>query len=185
MQEITCRPSRSVSPKFRPGTIMRRSSPIPPGIRAILTRSSMWRSTPSSPSLVALPAAYAFSRYRFHGRQASVFLAADQSYGAARGVRPALLSSFIPRSGSFDTHIAVALAHCLFNVPLASGFWKASCRGVPKEIDETAYIDGYSFWRFFVKIFMPTDRLGHRCGLRSSASCSPGSNCCWPHPDVS
>ena len=27
--------------------------------------------------------------------------------------------------------------------------------GVPKEIDETAYIDGYSFPRFFVKIFMP------------------------------
>jgi len=27
--------------------------------------------------------------------------------------------------------------------------------GVPKEIDETAYIDGYSFTRFFVRIFMP------------------------------
>jgi glycerol transport system permease protein len=26
---------------------------------------------------------------------------------------------------------------------------------VPKEIDETAYIDGYSASRFFVKIFMP------------------------------
>ncbi len=28
-------------------------------------------------------------------------------------------------------------------------------RGVPKEIDETAYIDGYSFPRFFIRIFMP------------------------------
>ena len=27
--------------------------------------------------------------------------------------------------------------------------------GVPKEIDETAYIDGYSFPRFFVKILVP------------------------------
>ena len=27
---------------------------------------------------------------------------------------------------------------------------------VPKELDETAYVDGYSFWRFFVKIFIPT-----------------------------
>ena len=27
--------------------------------------------------------------------------------------------------------------------------------GVPKEIDETAYIDGYSFPKFFVKIFVP------------------------------
>ena len=28
-------------------------------------------------------------------------------------------------------------------------------RGVPKEIDETAYIDGYSFPRFFIRIFTP------------------------------
>jgi hypothetical protein len=31
---------------------------------------------------------------------------------------------------------------------------------VPKEIDETAYIDGYSFPRFFVKIFIPLIRAG-------------------------
>jgi glycerol transport system permease protein len=57
--------------------------------------------------------------------------------------------------GLFDTHIAVALAHCLFNVPLAVWILEGFMRGVPKEIDETAYIDGYSFGRFFVKIFMP------------------------------
>lgn len=32
--------------------------------------------------------------------------------------------------------------------------------GVPKELDETAYLDGYSFWRFFVKIFIPTIAAG-------------------------
>jgi hypothetical protein len=57
--------------------------------------------------------------------------------------------------GLFDTHIAVALAHCLFNVPLAVWILEGFMRGVPKEIDETAYIDGYSFGTFFVKIFMP------------------------------
>ncbi|NHW17462.1 ABC transporter permease subunit, partial [Escherichia coli] len=55
----------------------------------------------------------------------------------------------------FDTHIAVAIAHCLFNVPLAVWILEGFMRGVPKEIDETAYIDGYSFGRFFVKIFTP------------------------------
>jgi glycerol transport system permease protein len=57
--------------------------------------------------------------------------------------------------GLFDTHIAVALAHCLFNVPLAVWILEGFMRGVPKEIDETAYIDGYGFGRFFVKIFIP------------------------------
>ena len=37
-----------------------------------------------------------------------------------------------------DTHIAVALAHCLFNVPLAVWILEGFMRGVPKEIDETA-----------------------------------------------
>ena len=32
--------------------------------------------------------------------------------------------------------------------------------GVPKELDETAYVDGYSFWRFFAKIFVPTIAAG-------------------------
>ena len=31
---------------------------------------------------------------------------------------------------------------------------------VPKELDETAYVDGYSFWRFFLKIFIPSIAAG-------------------------
>ena len=62
--------------------------------------------------------------------------------------------------GLFDTHIAVALAHCLFNMPLAVWILEGFMSGVPKEIDETAYIDGYSFPRFFVKIFMPLIACG-------------------------
>ena len=32
--------------------------------------------------------------------------------------------------------------------------------GVPKELDETAYVDGYSFPRFFITIFLPTIKAG-------------------------
>ncbi|MDH8174201.1 hypothetical protein QIG29_27480, partial [Klebsiella pneumoniae] len=48
----------------------------------------------------------------------------------------------------FDTPWAVALAHCLFNVPLAVWILEGFVSGVPKEIDETAFLDGYSFPRF-------------------------------------
>ena len=57
--------------------------------------------------------------------------------------------------GLFDTVWAVAIAHCLFNVPLAVWILEGFVSGVPREIDETAAIDGYSFPRFFVRIFMP------------------------------
>jgi len=62
--------------------------------------------------------------------------------------------------GLLDTHIAVALAHCLFNVPLAVWILEGFMSGVPREIDETAFIDGYSLPRFFVTIFIPLIRAG-------------------------
>ena len=59
-----------------------------------------------------------------------------------------------------DTHIAVALAHLLFNVPLAVWILEGFMSGVPREIDETAYIDGYSFPRFFLTIYIPLIKAG-------------------------
>ena len=103
---------------------------------------------------VALPAAYAFSRYSFMGDKHLFFwLLTNRMAPPAVFALPffQLYSSI----GLFDTHIAVALAHCLFNVPLAVWILEGFMRGVPKEIDETAYIDGYSFGRFFIQIFMP------------------------------
>jgi glycerol transport system permease protein len=103
---------------------------------------------------VALPAAYAFSRYSFMGDKHLFFwLLTNRMAPPAVFALPffQLYSSI----GLFDTHIAVALAHCLFNVPLAVWILEGFMRGVPREIDETAYIDGYSFPRFFIKIFMP------------------------------
>jgi glycerol transport system permease protein len=103
---------------------------------------------------VALPAAYAFSRYRFLGDKHLFFwLLTNRMAPPAVFVLPffQLYSAF----GLIDTHIAVALAHCLFNVPLAVWILEGFMSGVPKEIDETAYIDGYSFPRFFLRIFVP------------------------------
>ena len=103
---------------------------------------------------VALPAAYAFSRYSFIGDKHLFFwLLTNRMAPPAVFALPffQLYSSI----GLFDTHIAVALAHCLFNVPLAVWILEGFMRGVPKEIDETAYIDGYSWGRFFLRIFMP------------------------------
>ncbi len=103
---------------------------------------------------VALPAAYAFSRYRFYGDNHLFFWLLTN-----RMAPPAVFAlPFFQLYSSislFDTHIAVALAHCLFNVPLAVWILEGFMRGVPREIDETAYIDGFSFPRFFTRIFVP------------------------------
>ena len=104
--------------------------------------------------VVALPAAYAFSRYSFMGDKHLFFWLLTN-----RMAPPAVFAlpffQLYSSVGLFDTHIAVALAHCLFNVPLAVWILEGFMRGVPKEIDETAYLDGYSFGRFFLQIFTP------------------------------
>jgi glycerol transport system permease protein len=102
----------------------------------------------------ALPAAYAFSRYKFLGEKHLFFWLLTN-----RMAPPAVFAlpffNLYSAIGLFDTPWAVALAHCLFNVPLAVWILEGFMSGVPREIDETAAIDGYSFPRFFVKIFMP------------------------------
>jgi glycerol transport system permease protein len=109
--------------------------------------------------LLALPAAYAFSRYRFLGDKHVFFwFLTNRMSPAAVYVLP--FFQLYSAVGLFDTHWAVAFAHCLFNVPLAIWILEGFMSGVPKEIDETAYIDGYSFPRFFITIFIPLIRSG-------------------------
>jgi len=108
---------------------------------------------------VALPAAYAFSRYRFLGDKHLFFWLLTN-----RMAPPAVFAlPFIQLYSAvelFDTTWAVALAHCLFNIPLAVWILEGFMSGVPRELDETAFIDGYSFPKFFVKIFLPTIKAG-------------------------
>ncbi len=97
----------------------------------------------------ALPAAYAFSRYKFLGDKHLFFWLLTN-----RMAPPAIFAlpffQFYSSINLFDTHIAVALAHCLFNIPLAVWILEGFISAVPKELDETAYVE----------IFIPTITAG-------------------------
>jgi glycerol transport system permease protein len=103
---------------------------------------------------VALPAAYAFSRYRFLGDKHLFFWLLSN-----RMAPPAVFAlpffQLYSAVGLFDTPWAVALAHCVFNIPLAVWILEGFMSGVPREIDEMAAIDGWSFPAFFIRVFMP------------------------------
>ena len=107
----------------------------------------------------ALPAAYAFSRYRFLGDKHLFFWLLTN-----RMAPPAVFAlpffQLYSSVGLFDTSLAVALAHCLFNIPLAVWILEGFMSGIPKELDETAFIDGYSFPAFFIRIFIPAATAG-------------------------
>ncbi|MEM5277506.1 carbohydrate ABC transporter permease [Cupriavidus taiwanensis] len=108
---------------------------------------------------VALPAAYAFSRYQFIGDKHVFFwLLTNRMTPPAVFLLP--FFQLYSTIGLMDTHLGVALAHLVFNVPLAVWILEGFMSGVPREIDETAYVDGYSFPRFFLTIFLPLIKAG-------------------------
>lgn len=109
--------------------------------------------------VVALPAAYAFSRYRFLGDKHLFFwLLTNRMAPPAVFLLPVF--QLYSALGLLDTYIAVALAQTLFNVPLAVWILEGFMSGIPREIDETAFIDGFSLPRFFVTVFIPLIRAG-------------------------
>ncbi|MFN3238929.1 MAG: carbohydrate ABC transporter permease [Pseudomonadales bacterium] len=104
--------------------------------------------------IVAIPAAYAFSRLRFTGDKHLFFWLL-----VCRMVPPAVVMVPMVQIASLfqviDTYIAVAVAHCLFNVPIAIWILEGFLSGIPKEVDEMAKADGYSTLGFWLKILLP------------------------------
>lgn len=103
---------------------------------------------------VAFLSAYAFSRYSFMGDK-HLFLA----FLVFRITPPVVLSMPVFQLfAAFDliNHaVGIALAHCLFNIPITIWILESFLSAIPREVDETAFLDGYSVPRFVVKILLP------------------------------
>jgi len=103
---------------------------------------------------VALLAAYAFSRYSFLGDKHLFF-----GFLALRMTPPVVM--VLPVFFIFSTMnlinkpLAISLAHCLFNVPISIWVLESFISAIPKELDEVAFLDGYSFFGFFIRILIP------------------------------
>ncbi|MFP6740619.1 MAG: carbohydrate ABC transporter permease [Alphaproteobacteria bacterium] len=108
---------------------------------------------------VALPAAYVISRHRFRGRQTLLgWLLANRLVPPVMFV--AVYFEVARATALFDSYTAVALAHCLFTVPLAVWLLKHYMDQVSRHLEEAALLDGFSFARFFTAILLPTIRPG-------------------------
>lgn len=104
--------------------------------------------------LVSLPAAYALSRYQFVGDRHVMLLLL-----AFRITPPVVLSLpvflLFAEIGLLNNPLGIALVHCLFNIPIATWILESFISAVPREFDETAFLDGNSKTRFFVRYLMP------------------------------
>jgi glycerol transport system permease protein len=103
---------------------------------------------------VALPAAYGISRYRFTGdRHVFLLLIAFRITPPVVLTLPVFL--LFAKVGLVNSPLGIALVHCVFNIPIAIWILESFISAVPRELDETAFIDGYSLPRFFVRQLLP------------------------------
>ncbi len=104
--------------------------------------------------MAGLPAAYALSRYSFVGDRHFLLLLL-----AFRATPPVVLSLPIfilfSRFGLVNSPVGIALVHCLFNLPIAIWILEAFISAIPRELDETAFIDGHSLPGFFLRHLIP------------------------------
>lgn len=126
-----------------------------PDLRASILNSALYVTVNVALCLAAgLPAAYAFSRYRFTGDRHVLF-----ALLAFRMTPPVVLSLpiFILFSdvGLVNSPLGIALVHCLFNLPIAIWILESFISAIPREFDETAFLDGHSLRSFFLRLMIP------------------------------
>jgi glycerol transport system permease protein len=101
-----------------------------------------------------LPAAYAFSRYRFIGDRHILLLLLT-----FRVTPPVSLSLpvflLFAEFNLINSPISIGLVHCMFNIPIAIWILENFISEIPREFDEMAFIDGYSLTRFFLTLLIP------------------------------
>ena len=108
---------------------------------------------------IATLAAYALSRMGFRGRHH--FVTWVLSTRMMPPVAVAIPMFFIYKDFMLlDSYLGVILIHALMNLPLAVLLLKSFFDDIPREIDESALIDGASRWLIFRRVVLPMAKGG-------------------------
>lgn len=104
--------------------------------------------------LLAIPAAYGFSRFRFSGRRIMMTLLL-----MLRTFPPILLAiglfTLFVRAGLYNTHFPLILANTMFNLPLAVWMLRTVFDKSPVELEDAAMVDGCNRLQAVVRVILP------------------------------
>ena len=123
--------------------------------------NSLWVSTATTVLgvVVGVPAAYAFSRFRFPGRHLLFYAV------LVRNMFPAvvfLMPLFIMMRwmGLVNTHASLILTYLTFGLPLSIWLLKGFYDNIPVQLEQAARIDGASRFKAFLLVVMPLSAPG-------------------------
>lgn len=109
--------------------------------------------------LVSIPAAYAYSRYRSRGLPFTAFLML-----AVRMLPPIVITlplyPVVRELRLQDTHLILIVLYSTFFVSLSTWVMKAFIDEIPRELDESAKMDGCNILQLLAWIILPLSRHG-------------------------
>lgn len=104
--------------------------------------------------LLGAPAGYALARYSFVGQNAyRLLIVLTRAFPLAILALP-LTVSFI-RIGLYDTPFGVALVHTALALPFAALVSSSLFMGIPRELEEAAWVFGCTRFQAFMKVVLP------------------------------
>jgi multiple sugar transport system permease protein len=103
---------------------------------------------------VSVPAAYAFSRFRFAGRSGLlVFFLTINMVPVVMLIIP--LFVLMRQLGLIDTFVGVVAGHATFAIPFSVWMMTSYFNALPAELDEAALVDGASRWQTIRHVVLP------------------------------
>lgn len=104
--------------------------------------------------VLAVLAAYGFSRFRFRGSRALMFLfLVTQMVPAILLLLPYFVTMRV--LGLLDSYVGLVLAYSSFALPFCTWMLKGFFDSIPREIDEAAMIDGCSRLQALLRVVVP------------------------------
>ena len=119
----------------------------------------MANSTILAATVVGVPAAYALARYNFKGKEDLAFTFLSFRF-APELVVIIPLSVLYRKLGLYDTFAGIIWVYQLVTLPLLIWVLRSYFEDVSPDIEQAAMVDGYSWWRIFLRILLPLVRPG-------------------------
>jgi raffinose/stachyose/melibiose transport system permease protein len=103
---------------------------------------------------VALPASYALGRYQFRGSGVLVaYFLSGLMLPIRLGILPILY--LLGNFGMVDSRLGLVLVYAASGIPFSVFIMSAFFRGLPRELEEAARIDGAGEFRIFARVMLP------------------------------
>jgi trehalose/maltose transport system permease protein len=104
--------------------------------------------------LIGTVGAYALGRFRFRGRLAVMYLILSMTMFPAIAILGSLFD-LVRRFGLYNQLPALIMTYLIFTLPFTVWVLTSFFQGLPKELEEAAYVDGASPFETLYKVMLP------------------------------